>query len=71
MTPQELKEYFDNNPPPFEVDWKPWAKMVNSKLFIENALMCIEQFNGRYDKCPDYWHLLEFYEDIQNGLLDK
>lgn len=71
MTPHELKDYFDNNPPPFELQWKPWAKMINSKRFIEGCLTGIEAFKGHYEKCPDYWHLKEFYEDITNGNINK
>jgi len=65
MTPEELKAYFDSNPPPFEVAWKPWAKMINSKLFLEACYTGIENFKGNYEKCPDYWHLKEFYEDMK------
>jgi hypothetical protein len=68
MMPQELKDYFDKNPPPFfELQWKPWAKMINSKRFIEGYLTDIEAFKGHYEKRPDYWHLKEFYEDITSG----
>lgn len=67
MTPQELQEYFVNNPPPKEVQWKEWAKITDTKKFIESALMCIKQFKGNYNNCPDYWHLMEFYRDIQEG----
>lgn len=67
MTPQELKEYFDSNPPPFEINWKPGTKIINSKRFLENAYMCIENFKGSYEKCPDHWHLKELYEDITSG----
>ncbi|WP_130855679.1 DUF6965 family protein [Olivibacter jilunii] len=64
MTLAELKDYFDKNPPPLEVNWKPWAKIINSRVFLENAYMCIENFNGNYERCPEYWHLKELYEDI-------
>jgi len=67
MTPQQLREYFDSNPPPFEIDWKPHAKIINSKRFLDNAFMCIAIFKGPYEKCPDYWHLLELYNDITQG----
>ncbi|MEH6308495.1 hypothetical protein RYH73_22760 [Olivibacter sp. CPCC 100613] len=61
MTPQELKEYFDNNPPPFEVEWMPWAKIINTKRFLEACYTAISVYKGNYQNCPDYWHLLEFY----------
>jgi len=64
MTPQELKEYFDQNPPPFEIDWKPWAKIINSKVFLTSSYKSIERFKGNYQQCPSYWHLLELYHDF-------
>uniref|UniRef100_F4C2E8 DUF6965 domain-containing protein n=1 Tax=Sphingobacterium sp. (strain 21) TaxID=743722 RepID=F4C2E8_SPHS2 len=67
MTPQELKDYFDSNPPPFEVQWKPWAKIENTKRFLEACYTGIALFKGNYNNCPDYWHLKEFYEDITQG----
>jgi len=67
MTPQELKDYFDSNPPPLEIDWKPGTKIINSKLFLENAFMCIANYKGYYQNCPDYWHIKELYEDILVG----
>ncbi|MGK9119032.1 hypothetical protein KXS00_13790 [Olivibacter jilunii] len=67
MTPMELKAYFDNNPLPNEIQWKEWSKIMDTKKFIDNAFMCINLFKGNYINCPDYWHLLEFYNDIQAG----
>ena len=64
MTPEELKEYFDSNPPPFEIEWKPWAKIINSKRFLEACYTAIEHYKGNYVNCPDYWHLVDFYKDI-------
>jgi len=66
MTPQELQEYFEQNPPPEEVQWKEWAKITDTKKFITNSLISIRQ-SSNYNKCPDYWHLLEFYQDIRDG----
>lgn len=64
MTPQELKEYFDSNPPPFEMEWKPWAKILNTKKFLEACYTAISVYKGNYQNCPDYWHLLEFHKDV-------
>ncbi|GAA4794556.1 hypothetical protein GCM10023231_23690 [Olivibacter ginsenosidimutans] len=63
MTPEEIKNYFDSNPPPFEIEWKPWAKIANTKKFLEACYTAIEHYKGSYQNCPDYWHLLEFYKD--------
>jgi len=52
MMPQELKDYFDKNPPPFELQWKPWAKVINSKRFIEGCLIGTEAFKGHYESVP-------------------
>lgn len=71
MTPDELKEYFENNPPPLELQWKPWAKMTDSKRFIEGCLIGIGAFKGHYNHCPDYWHLKEFYEDMISGNINQ
>lgn len=67
MTPQQLKEYFDSNPPPLEVQWKPWAKIENTRHFIDACMTGIANYKGHYERCPDYWHLKEFYEDITSG----
>lgn len=71
MTPQELKEYFDSNPPPFEVDWKPWAKIINSKQFIEACFNAISVYKGSYQNCPDYWHLLELHHHMIGDKADN
>jgi len=71
MTPQDIKEYFDSNPPAFEVEWKPWAKIINSKKFLEACYNAIGVYKGSYQSCPDYWHLLEFYYHIIGNKSDK
>lgn len=71
MTPEEIKTYFDSNPPPFEVEWKPWAKVINTKRFLEACYTAISVYTGNYQNCPDYWHLLEFYQDIIGHTADN
>lgn len=71
MTPLELKEYFDSNPPPLELQWKPWAKINNTKHFLEACYRAIEEFKGNINNCPDYWHLLDFYKDITKDNINK
>lgn len=71
MTPEEIKAYFDDNPPPFEVEGKPWAKIINSKKFLEACFNGIQQYKGNYANCPDYWHLMEFYQDVIGNKADN
>lgn len=64
MNPEEIKRYFEKNPPPLSVDWKPWAKITNTQKFLASCYSAIASFKGTYDKCPSYWHLKEFYDDM-------
>jgi len=71
MTPQELRKYFDENPPPLEIEWRPWAKIVNSRVFLDNAFTCISLFKGNYRNCPDYWHLVDLYEHLTGNKVNN
>jgi hypothetical protein len=64
MKPEEIKKYFENNPPPTSVDWKPWAKITDTQKFLNGCYSSSASFKGGYDKCPSNWHLKEFYKDI-------
>jgi hypothetical protein len=61
MNPDEIKRYFEASPPPQEVDWKPWAKITNTQLFLKSCYTGIRTFNGSLDMCPAWWHLKDFY----------
>lgn len=61
MNPEEIKRYFETSPPPLEVDWKPWAKITDSQLFLKSCYTGIRTFNGPLDMCPAWWHLRDFY----------
>ncbi|KAF2342962.1 DUF6965 family protein [Flavobacterium tistrianum] len=61
MNPEEIKRYFDANPPPLQADWKPWAKITDSQLFLKSCYTGIRTFNGSLDMCPAWWHLKDFY----------
>ena len=61
MNPEEIKRYFDANPPPGQVDWKPWAKITDTQLFLKSCYTGIRTFNGPLDLCPAWWHLKDFY----------
>jgi hypothetical protein len=61
MNPDEIKRYFESFPPPKEVDWKPWAKITDSQVFLNSCYTTIGNFNGPIDRCPAWWHLRDFY----------
>jgi len=61
MTQEEINRYFDTTPPPLEVDWKPWAKISDTQLFLRSCYSGIHNYNGPLDMCPAWWHLKEFY----------
>jgi len=69
MTPKELKEYFEYYPLPQKIDWKPWAKIRDSKKFVENAIQCIDAYRGPYEDCPEYWFLMELHREWEEGRL--
>jgi hypothetical protein len=64
MNPEEIKRYFEKNPPPQEVAWKPWAKITDSQNFLKSCYSSIANFKGNIENCPAWWHLKEFYVDI-------
>ncbi|MBS7253298.1 DUF6965 family protein [Flavobacterium branchiicola] len=61
MTPEEIKRYFEATPPPQEVDWKPWAKITDSQVFLKSCYSTINNYKGSLDMCPAWWHLKDFY----------
>ncbi|SHM06168.1 DUF6965 family protein [Flavobacterium saccharophilum] len=61
MTPEEIKRYFEATPPPKEVDWKPWAKITDSQVFLKSCYSTINNYKGSLDMCPAWWHLKDFY----------
>lgn len=65
MSVEEIKKYFDNNPPAEVIEWKPWAKITNSQNFLNNCYNLISTHKGNIDACPAYWRLKEFYEDMR------
>jgi len=72
MNPEDIKRYFETNPPPTEVLWKPWAKIVDSQLFLNSCYIGIVNFNGSLDICPTWWHLKDFYNFIKrNNVQEK
>lgn len=48
MTHEEIKQYFENTPPPKEVDWKPWAKIFDTHIFFKQLLYRHLQFQQSY-----------------------
>ena len=67
MNPEEIKRYFEKNPPPLEIQWKPWAKITDTQKFLENCYITISNYKGNIENCPAWWRLKEFYQDM----LDK
>ncbi|AYN03551.1 hypothetical protein [Flavobacterium sp. 140616W15] len=67
MTPEEIKRYFEATAPPQEVDWKPWAKITDSQLFLKSCYSTINNYKGSLDMCPAWWHLKEFYMLVRRG----
>lgn len=65
MNPEEIKRYFDSNPPPLEVDWKPWAKITDTRVFLKSCYTTIINYNGNIEMCPAWWHLKDFYQLIR------
>ncbi|MDR6764341.1 hypothetical protein J2Y38_004574 [Flavobacterium sp. 2755] len=61
MTPEEIKRYFENTPATEKVDWKPWAKITDSQLFLNSCYTGIRNFSGPLELCPAWWHLKDFY----------
>lgn len=44
MTPEDIKRYIETNLPPTEVLWKPWAKIVDSQLFLNSYYIMNTKF---------------------------
>lgn len=61
MTPDEIKRYFEAFPPPKEVQWKPWAKITDSQVFLKSSYSAINNYKGPLERCPAWWHLQDFY----------
>ena len=61
MNHEEIKRYFENNPPPKEVVWTEWAKVTDTQVFLKSCYTTIRNFNGPIDRCPAWWHLRDFY----------
>lgn len=72
MNREDTKRYFETIPPPTEVLCKPWAKIVDSQLFLKSCDIGILNFNDIQDICPEWWHLKNFYNFIKrNNLQEK
>lgn len=67
MTHEEIKRYFENTPPPTEVDWKPWAKIFDSQIFLNSCYTGIRNFNGPMERCAAWWHLKDFYLHVKRS----
>lgn len=64
MNVEDIKRYFEKNPPPVAVNWKPWAKITDTKKFLESCYVTIAVHKGNIETCPSWWHLTEFYQDM-------
>jgi len=67
MNLEEIKRYFEKNPPPTSVDWKPWAKITDTQKFLDSCYVTITHHKGNIEVCPAWWHLKEFYQDMLSG----
>ncbi|UUW08661.1 hypothetical protein NLG42_21470 [Flavobacterium plurextorum] len=65
MSPEEIKRYFETAPPPIEVDWKPWAKITDTQVFLNSCYTGIRNFNGSIERCSAWRHLKDFYLHIK------
>lgn len=61
MNHEEIKRYFENNPPPGEVRLTEWANITDTQVFLRSCYSTIRNFNGPVDRCPAWWHLRDFY----------
>jgi hypothetical protein len=71
MNHEEIKRYFENNPPPKEVVWTPWAKITDTQVFLKSCYIGINNFNGPIERCPAWWHLRDFYLLIKRSTIQK
>ncbi|KIA95646.1 hypothetical protein B8T70_08220 [Flavobacterium sp. AJR] len=67
MNHEEIKRYFESTPPPQEVQWKPWAKIFDTQLFLSSCYIGIHNFNGPLEMCPAWWHLKDFYYHVKRN----
>lgn len=44
MNHEEIKRYFENNPPPKEVVWTEWAKTTDTQVFPQQLLYHHQKF---------------------------
>ncbi|MFC0778672.1 DUF6965 family protein [Flavobacterium sp. HJSW_4] len=61
MNHEEIKRYFENNPPPKEVRLTEWANITDTQVFLKSCYSTIRNFNGPIDRCSAWWHLRDFY----------
>lgn len=61
MNPEEIKRYFEHNPPPKEVRLTEWANITDTQVFLRSCYLTIRNFKGPVDRCPAFWHLRDFY----------
>ena len=61
MNPEEIKRYFEHNPPPKEVRLAPWANITDTQVFLRSYYLTIRNFSGPVERCPAFWHLRDFY----------
>lgn len=64
MTPIELKQYFEQNPPPATFELKPWAKIIDMERFLRGAYSELSNFKGDYNDCPSYWRLKDLHKEL-------
>ncbi len=61
MNYEDIKRHFENNPPPKEVAWTPWANITDTQVFLKSCYTTIRNYSGPMDRCPAWWHLRDFY----------
>nr|WP_199003239.1 hypothetical protein [Flavobacterium sp. ASV13] len=71
MNPEEIKRYFEHNPPPKEVRLTPWANITDTQVFLRSCYLTIRNFSGPVDRCPAFWHLRDFYLLMKKTPLPK
>ncbi|MCV9932858.1 hypothetical protein OIU80_11235 [Flavobacterium sp. LS1R47] len=71
MNHEEIKRYFESTPPPEVVQWESWAKISDTKLFLNSCYIGIHNFNGPLEMCPAWWHLKDFYYHIKRNVSDN
>ncbi|WP_433836283.1 DUF6965 family protein [Flavobacterium anhuiense] len=52
MNHEEIKRYFENNPPPKEVRLTEWANITDTQVFLNSCYSTIRNFNGPVDRMP-------------------